>query len=254
VSIEHSSNEQNQQQEKPQGKGKRLGLGAVIAIVAVVKLLAWPLIQIGFLELRHRAGHGWDRARPDIVEHYETGLKKVGRYVPARYASDVANCQADAYVAWLNKSGCRSYRIDVLTSASAHQEELSGCLKNSGEDLMAEKIQVDCVKKIVPNRWHAFETAYAEEFFAVWQKRKSEGDPSRENHAPADCVAHSYVENIARLSAAEGANCAPMNESGKDLVALLTNNPCALDMRARLDDHMDSYWASCEKQIQQRAH
>ena len=252
MGLEQAPNHDHQQ--KPDVKTKRLSLGRVILIVAGVKLLAWPVLQVGLFEVRHRAGHGWDNARADIVEHYEVGLKKVTQYVPVRYASDVASCQADAYVSWLNESGCRSYRIDILTSARAHQEQLSQCLKNAGEDLVAEKIQVDCVKKVVPNSWQAFETAYAEDFFAEWKNRKPEGDPERENHAPADCVAHNYVENLVRLSAAEGSNCAPMNESGQDLVALLANNPCATDMQTRLQDHLDGYWESCEKQVLQRTH
>lgn len=235
-------------------KSRKIGLGAIVVLLAVGKLLVFPILRVTGAELKHRSGHGWDEAHDDFQKHYETTLRQADQIFPIKYAGDVAKCHADAYVSWLNKTGCRGYRIDLLTSATEHQQQLSECLSKAGDEDFSKQSQLSCIKQLVPNTWQAFEGVYAAGFLAALQQNKENVGHEELNPVVANCVAHQYVEKLEAFTTKRDLKCGPMNIEASDLVAMLVDNPCSIEVKSYVDESLSGDWVSCQKNAPKMAH
>lgn len=206
-------------------KPKRFGFAAIFAIAAVAKLLVWPAMQTAFYEFKHKSGHGWDDSRAEFQKYYEDGYKTFGEALPVKYAADLSTCQANAYVAWLNKSDCRRYRISFLTSAAEHQKNTLACLSAAGEPEFVKNNVVDCIKKTIPNKWSEFESVYAARFSEKFKETKLAITDDKQKLL-SNCIAKKYVEKLGSIATETGSDCEPMNLAGTDLASLLDSSSC----------------------------
>jgi hypothetical protein len=210
----------------PNPKKKRFGYGAIILLAVAAKILIWPAIQTAFYEFKHRSGHGWDDSKAEFQKYYEDEYKKFGSTLPVKYAADLANCQSNSYVAWLNKSECRRYRISFLTSAAEHERRTAACLLSAGESEFVKVNAVDCVKQIIPNKWSEFESVYAERFFKALQDNPKTSRSEADTQRLSGCIAEKYVEKMTSITAKTGSDCEPMNLAGVDLESVLNRASC----------------------------
>ncbi len=209
----------------PSAKPKRFAFAAILGVAAVAKLLIWPGMQTAFYEFKHRSGHGWDDSRAEFQKYYEDEYKTFGGTLPVKYAADLATCQANAYVTWLNKSDCRRYRISFITSAAEHERQTAACLSNAGEAEFVKVNGVDCIKKTIPNKWSEFESVYATRFSEKLTKTKlAISDDKRK--LLSDCIAKKYIERLMSVATETRSDCGPLNMAGTDLESLLDSSNC----------------------------
>lgn len=228
----------------PNPKKKRFGYGAIILLAVAAKILIWPTMQTAFYEFKHKSGHGWDHAMGDFKQHFESDLKAVTD-IPGKYAKSIASCRASAYVAWLNKSGCRGYRVSFLTSAEEHQKELGECLTNAGEDEFSEANLISCIKQEVPNKWSEFEEVYANRYFSSFQEAAEKGLMEKDNRVLADCMAKKYIEKMESLASLAGENCGPIDMNAEKIEGLFTDTPCAKDVRRVVNPQLKAFGKAC---------
>lgn len=228
----------------PNPKKKRFGYGAIILLAVAAKILIWPTMQTAFHEFKHKSGHGWDHALVDFKQHFESDLRAVTD-IPAKYAGTIASCRASAYVAWLNKSGCRGYRVSFLTSAEEHQKELDDCLTNAGEDEFSHANLLSCIKQEVPNKWSEFENVYANRYFSSFQEAAEKGLMEKDNRVLADCMAKKYIGKMDSLTSLAGKNCGPINMDAEKIERLFTDTPCVEDIRRVVNSQMKEFGKSC---------
>lgn len=226
---------------KPETKPRRVGMAVLFAVAIGVKFIAWPLLQTGFYELKHRSGHGWDDSRADFQKYYEESYKTSAAALPVKYAADLATCQSNFYVAWLNKSDCRRYRISFLTSAADHERQTAACLSSAGESEFVQVNALDCVKQTIPNKWSEFESVYAERFFTALQADVNTSRSEADNKRLSGCIAKKYVGKMTSITAETGSDCGPMNLAGTDLKDLLNPAPChQLNMEQEMSHFADA--------------
>ncbi len=236
-------------------KKKRFGYGAIILLAVAAKLLIWPAMQTAFYEFKHRSGHGWDDSRADFQKYYEDSWRKLSGALPVKYATDLATCQANGYVAWLNNSGCRKYRIRFFTTAAEHEQKTADCLSNAGEAEFVERNSLGCIKQAIPNQWEAFESVYAERFLSVLQEKDNEIKSDADKKFLADCVAKKYVENLTNKSAQAGSECGPMNLAANDLQALLAGGSCLSAVHSKdRQDQIQKFFETCVMEGATTAH
>ncbi len=236
---------------RPQSNPKRFGIAGIFVIAATAKLLIWPAMQTAFYEFKHRSGHGWDDSKAEFQKYYEDEYKKFGSTLPVKYAADLANCQSNSYVAWLNKSECRRYRISFITSVAEHQRQTAACLLSAGESEFVKVNAVDCVKQIIPNKWSEFESVYAERFFKALQDDPKTSRSEADTQRLSGCIAEKYVEKMTSVAAKTGSDCRPMNLAGVDLESVLNRPSCS---HVNMEREIPQFAHTCLAQITTTAH
>ena len=235
----------------PNPTKKRFGFAAIILLAVVAKLLIWPAMQTAFYEFKHRSGHGWDDTKAEFQKYYEDEYKKFGSTLPVKYAAELATCQSNSYVAWLNKSECRRYRISFITSAAEHERQTAACLLSAGEAEFVKVNAVDCIKQTIPNKWSEFESVYAERFFKALKDDPKTSRSEADTQRLSGCIAEKYVEKMTSVAAKTGSDCGPINLAGVDLESVLNRPSCS---HVNMEREIPQFAHTCLAQITTTAH